>query len=93
MQKITGTYVGQGAMCPLFQLDHGERITITGRLPGMEPGEFFEFTGRWSLRSYGMQGRNFHVSSFVRKSGELMITPTLGDSGFWPRLSGLGTQL
>lgn len=89
MQKISGTYLGQGTACPLFQLDDCERITLTGRMPGMEPGEKLELEGSWLHCSTCMQGRTFKVAKY-RRSDSLPVSSGLGEGhSFWPSLSGL----
>ncbi len=41
----------------------GPKLTVVGRLPGLQPGETARFTGRWKLdRKYG---RQFEAASFL----------------------------
>ena len=68
MERISGTYLGQGAACPLFRLDDGELITLTGRLPGMLPGSTYDFEGRWRVNAGCMQGRTFDVQAWVKRA-------------------------
>ena len=89
MQKITGTYLGQGTACPLFQLENDERITLTGRMPGMEPGEKIELEGSWSMYSQCMQGRNFNVVKFRRKIDRVEPEMIREVSTYWPAISGM----
>ncbi|PRY72911.1 hypothetical protein CLV76_13223 [Marivita geojedonensis] len=89
MHKISGTYLGQGTACPLFQMDDCERVTLTGRMPNMEPGEKLELEGNWMHCSTCMQGgRTFKVSKY-RRANEMPVYSGAGENSFWPSLSGL----
>jgi hypothetical protein len=61
LETITGQYVGPGVICPRFRLSGGETISLSGPLPELQPGQDITLTGRWSVNSKCMQGREFRV--------------------------------
>jgi len=62
LETITGTYVGQGVICPQMQLDSGEKISLSGAYPKqLQSGDALSVKGRWAPESKCMQGREFRV--------------------------------
>jgi hypothetical protein len=61
MVEITGTPAGRGVVCPLFRLDDGEVISLTGAAPQGEARVVL--SGFWLLRSPCQQGRTFRVQA------------------------------
>ncbi len=59
---IEGVYVGPGVECPLFELDNGRQVTLSGQVPELESGARFKLTGRWARISNCMQGATFNVT-------------------------------
>jgi hypothetical protein len=60
--SITGTFLGKGVECPQFRLENGEQISLSGTIPEHQVGDEATLTGRWSMISTCMQGREFRVS-------------------------------
>lgn len=60
-ETISGYYAGPGVICPLFKLDGGETISLSGDYPELAAGQHFVLSGRWAEKSKCMQGREFHV--------------------------------
>jgi len=60
-ETIAGSFVGAGVECPLFRLEDGEQITLTGNIPDLVVGQTARLRGRWARLSTCMQGRTFHV--------------------------------
>ncbi len=58
---IEGTTAGMGVVCPLFRLDDGETVTLSGWRP--EAQGRYRLTGRWQRFSNCMQGRTFRVDA------------------------------
>lgn len=65
--EIAGTPAGRGVECPLFRLDDGEVISLTGLAP--EGTARVVLAGRWQARSPCRQGRSFRVAA-VRPAGD-----------------------
>lgn len=60
--EISGTFAGQGIVCPQFRMDDGETISLSGAYPAqMKLGEKLTLSGRWAPESKCMQGREFRV--------------------------------
>ncbi|MCJ8056660.1 hypothetical protein GB928_025230 [Shinella curvata] len=62
--KINGNTAGQGVECPLFQLDTGEMVTLSGEIPPSD-GKW-ALVGHWLNASPCMQGRTFRIISYSR---------------------------
>jgi hypothetical protein len=58
---LEGVTAGRGVVCPLFRLDDGEMISLTGWHPEAEGR--YRLTGRWQVNSNCMQGRSFRVEA------------------------------
>lgn len=66
--EIRGQTAGQGVECPLFRLDDGEVITLSGDAPSGDG--VWVLTGFWMDASHCMQGRTFRISDFRKFNGD-----------------------
>ncbi|MFB2552797.1 hypothetical protein [Ensifer soli] len=60
--EIVGDMAGPGVECPLFRLESGEVITLSGPAPKGEGA--YALTGRFLQFSNCMQGRTFRIQHF-----------------------------
>ncbi|MCE6967294.1 hypothetical protein [Cereibacter sphaeroides] len=70
--RITGTALGRGVLCPQFRLDDGEQISLEGLPPGSSapaPGQRLRLTGSFLRASRCQQGRAFRVTAIAPAPG------------------------
>lgn len=60
---IIGTAAGRGVVCPLFRLEDGGLVTLSGKVSDLPNKTTMYLTGRWAKVSTCMQGRTLIVES------------------------------